>query len=79
MSPEMVERVAEQIRAAVYAAGDEGPSVAAARYALALAERAAMEAFRDGWFSARGSVPVLGLSVRPTGTEAAVQRAVEGA
>lgn len=44
MSPEMVERVAEQIRAAVYAAGDEGPSVAAARYALALAERAAREA-----------------------------------
>lgn len=77
MSPEMVERVAEQIRAAVYAAGDEGPSVAAARYALALAERAAREAFSMGHEHAKRH-PDCG-SCDAAHDEAAVQRAVEGA
>lgn len=87
MSPEMVERVADRLHAAAHpyregALDTKAPEYRlrwhkAARYALALAERAAMEAFRDGWFSARGSVPGLGCHVKRADTEAAVQRAVE--
>ena len=64
--PELVERVAEQIRAAVYAAGDEAPSVTSARYALDLAARAAFEVI---WAAPKSKIT----------SSDAVQLAVEGA
>lgn len=86
MKQELVEKVAERLARAHFGVTGEWAEaqrlsvafIEAARYALALAERAAREAFKDGWFGARGSVPGLGLSVRPADTEAAVERAVDG-
>lgn len=79
MKRELVEKVAEQIRDTVNRAGDEYPTVAIARYALALAEKAASGAWRDGWFEGRISVPGLGCRTDKRQVEAAVERAVEGA
>lgn len=67
MSPELVERVAEQVAAMML---QTKPATNIARWALALAERAAREALLDG-----------GRSIYRTtdqDIEAAVQRAVEG-
>jgi hypothetical protein len=79
MKQELVEKVAEQIRDTVNRAGDEYPTVAIARYALALAERAA----RAGIAATRLCHESLAMAQTKLGEDAfaeeAVERAVEGA